>query len=137
MEQSISKRIIISILKQYKNLLPFSVAQYVVQIYLPHFKQNVNVSRITYKNHFEPFIEFMNNTFYRVEFHSFENTDNDDFCLTLKEIEIKNLPYDTTYYEDTLSNIIDHHFGVNFSWYDEVSYVGSEDKETSTLKIIL
>lgn len=137
MEQSISKRIIISILKQYKNLLPFIVAQYVVQIYLPHFKQNVNVGRITYKNHFEPFIEFMNNTFYRVEFHSFENTDNDDFCLTLKEIEIKNLPYDTTYYEDTLSNIIDHNFGTNFSWYDEVSYVGSEDKETSTLKIIL
>jgi len=137
MEQSISKRIIISILKQYKNLLPFIVAQYVVQIYLPHFKQNVNVGRITYKNHFEPFIEFMNNTFYRVQFHSFENTDNDDFCLTLKEIQIKNLPYDTTYYEDTLSNIIDHNFGTNFIWYDEVSYVGSEDKETSTLKIIL
>jgi hypothetical protein len=137
MEQSISKRIIISILKQYRNLLPFSVAQYVVQIYLPHFKRNANDYVISYNKHFKPFLEFKDNTFYRIEFHSFHNTDNDDFCLTLKEIEVRNLPYDTTYYEDTLYNIIDHIFGVNFSWYDEVSYVGSEDKETSTLKIML
>ena len=121
------------------------VAQYVIQIYLPHFKRNVNAKQITYKNYFAPFIEFKDNTYYHIVFDTIsdvgrnydDGNNGNDFYLTLKEIVINNLPYDTTYYEDTLSDIIDHNFGANFSSYDEVAYIGSEDRETSTLKIIL